>query len=80
MSNTCAWDAVRYSGAYAWLGVEVFFGISGFIIPTRFSPQTTACLSSTASWQGVSCGLNRLYRQHPDNHRTVAPVGNGAGL
>ena len=33
MTNTYAWDAVRYSGAYAWLGVEVFFVISGFIIP-----------------------------------------------
>jgi peptidoglycan/LPS O-acetylase OafA/YrhL len=33
MTNTYTWDAVRYSGAYGWLGVEVFFVISGFIIP-----------------------------------------------
>jgi peptidoglycan/LPS O-acetylase OafA/YrhL len=33
LTNKYQWDPVRYSGAYGWLGVEVFFVISGFIIP-----------------------------------------------
>lgn len=33
LTNTYPNDVVRLSGAYGWLGVEVFFVISGFIIP-----------------------------------------------
>ncbi|MDB5452444.1 MAG: putative acyltransferase, partial [Caulobacteraceae bacterium] len=33
LTNQYDWNAIRWSGAYGWLGVECFFVISGFIIP-----------------------------------------------
>jgi peptidoglycan/LPS O-acetylase OafA/YrhL len=32
-TNQYGWDFVRYSGSLGWLGVDVFFVISGFVIP-----------------------------------------------
>lgn len=33
LTNTHDWNWVRYSGDFGWMGVEVFFVISGFVIP-----------------------------------------------
>lgn len=33
LTNSYPWEAVRFSGTYGWLGVEVFFVISGFVLP-----------------------------------------------
>lgn len=33
LTNTYPWGAVRHSGSYGWLGVAVFFVISGFVLP-----------------------------------------------
>ncbi len=37
LTNTYQPGSVRHSGSYGWLGVEVFFVISGFIVPYSIS-------------------------------------------
>lgn len=47
LTNTYAQgSAVRLSGSYGWLGVEVFFVISGFIIPLSMSAFSTTSMGS----------------------------------
>ncbi len=58
-TNTYSYGPVRSSGAYGYLGVEVFFVISGFIIP--YSLMTTYGNYTLAdSWHFLGRRMTRL--------------------
>ena len=70
MTNTYEGGLARLSGRYGWLGVEVFFVISGFVIP--YSIATTY---ERFSWRdGPGFLLRRMVRLEPPYLVSIALV------
>lgn len=48
LTNSYPWESVRWSGTYGWLGVEVFFVISGFVLPLSLWSRYRTSYSGSA--------------------------------
>lgn len=70
LTNTYEWNWLRASGSHGWLGVEVFFVISGFVIP--YSIARSARIASAADFGRFM--LRRMVRLEPPYIASIALV------